>query len=345
MNKAYPFFRIIRKSVVYLLIVSITTLFLLEIVYRTYLFDFYKGNLQGLNETAVIESSDLPTLLALGDSFTADKQSYLNYLRSNLSHYRIINSAVPGTTVRQHALMASKRLRQFDPDIFIYQIYVGNDLFEYDHPIGSRDISVARKIYWWISDRISVIAFINAKLPSIRQAIFHDLPIKMDPKLLEDFSQEKYSMRSKLMFRAEASIIENSVLLKGNQKSCLGSYTNSIRKITDQLPKKCKVVFLVIPHCMQLGSPYLERMQTIGANVTDPLSLTSVDYPFYNYLKTSLGRDNVYFINTLEWLKKQDKITPVYYNNDPHLNNEGHMLIGKKMIEFLKKEGILEHSN
>ena len=341
MKKRYPLLHKIWKIFSYCLYLGLTVLFVLELAYRFYIVDFYGGNLRGLNAISALEEKNKPTLLVIGDSFSADQQSYVNHLQKNIPDYRVINSAVPGTCIRQHALMASKRINRFAPKVFLYQIYVGNDLFEFHHKTDSPKISTLRKMYWWLSDRILVIGYINAKLPNIRQALFQDLPVSIDPKVLQDFSPEKYSQRSKLLFQAEPQLVENSALLKNGREADMEKFSKKMQKMFSDVPPDCKIVLLVIPHCIQLGAPYLERMQSIGAQVMEPEALTNPNYPFLNYLQNRLP-GNVLVVNPLIWLQQQDTISNVYYNNDPHLNAKGQQLIGKKLLELLEKESIFE---
>ncbi|MEM9820570.1 MAG: SGNH/GDSL hydrolase family protein [Bacteroidota bacterium] len=322
----------IGRSLIYCAFLLLTVLFLLELCFRCYWFDFYRGNLLTLNPAASLKANKDSTLLVLGDSFSADPKGYVNQLRATLPHYQIVNAAIPGTCARQHALLLPTRIQQFQPDLFIYQIYVGNDLLEWRHPLQSPHISRLRKIYWWLADRIWVLGYLNAKLPQVRQAVYQDLPSTIDPKLLEVFSQEKYSQRSKMLFRAEPELIQNTILLQGKRKEDLQELTQSIRRMIQQLPPQCKVLILPIPHCTQLGHPYVERLQKIGA-IMDASSITQEEYPFFDYLKSQLQNDRVHFINLLPHLRQRDSIQAVYYNNDPHLNETGHQIIHEQIHE------------
>jgi hypothetical protein len=260
-------------------------------------------------------------------------------LREVLPNHQIINSSISGTCVREHALLFPSRIKKFPPDLFIYQMYVGNDLLEWRHPIQSPDISRLRKMYWWMADRISVLGYINAKMPQIRQKLYNDLPTTIDRKSLEGFSPEKYSSRSKMHFRAEPDLIDQSVLLNGSRKKDLVEVTKAIQGMIKQLPANCKVLILPIPHCAQIGEPYIERLQQIGAVISDQ-SIAQDNYPFFTYLEEQLTNKRVQVLNPLPQLRQQDSIQAVYYNNDPHLNPIGHQVIRKQIQEkWLKSEG------
>ena len=79
---------------------------LLELSYRFYLIDFYRGELKALNPPELLEPKKDPSnILILGDSFTADPKSYVSHLRRALPAQSVINSGVSGTCIRQAALM------------------------------------------------------------------------------------------------------------------------------------------------------------------------------------------------------------------------------------------------
>ncbi len=86
------------KGLVYTLFLLGATAGLLEIAYRRQWIDFYAAELRGLNRPGDLSPQDKrPTLLVLGDSFSAQPFSYVNVLRDSLPGTRIINAAVPGT--------------------------------------------------------------------------------------------------------------------------------------------------------------------------------------------------------------------------------------------------------
>jgi len=332
---------IARKGVrlfAYLLFLLISVFLLLEVCYRFYLVDFYGSNLQGLNPPTILAApKEQATILAMGDSFTADLQSYIRDLRDSLPQYRVINSAVPGTCVKQSHLMIQHRIQTFQPDILIYQIYVGNDLLEYRHRTKGAPVSNVRKGYWWLSDRLWSLAYINSRLPYIRQAIAKDLPQHYDPKDLQDYSPEKYSKRSRLHFLAEPQLLENTVLLKGGREKDFINYLKELNEMLEVVPETCQVLLLLIPHCAQLNETYQSRMQAIGARFEEGPAIFAEDFPFYTALTKGVKRPNVQYLNALPILKAGEQKEPMYYGNDPHLNFAGQRTIGAYLVDALKK--------
>ena len=105
-------------------------LLVLEWLYRSQLVDTYRPELHTFNPPQVLASHAKPTFLVMGDSFTASRTSYAGILQDTLQEWRVINAAVSGTGVLQALYMAPKRFAQFHPSLFLYQVYVGNDLFD-----------------------------------------------------------------------------------------------------------------------------------------------------------------------------------------------------------------------
>jgi len=287
------------KTIGYFIFLAITVLLLLELSYRFYAIDFYKGHLMGLNDSKTLSTTDQASILVIGDSFTADRSSYVSHLRDSLRNYRIINSGIPGTSLPQHRLMISSRMKRFRPDVLLYQIYVGNDLLEFHHPTESDGISSIRKCYWWLSDRFLVLSYINARLPQLRQAIYHDLPVDIDSKKQEIFSVQQYSHRAKMQFNAEPFLLENCVQLKRNRQKDMIKYTKQLKKMLSHHAKNCKVIILVMPHCSQINQRYATNMELIGAQFSEITAMNAINYPFINYLKVHFANQDIQVLNTL----------------------------------------------
>ncbi|MEM7103598.1 MAG: SGNH/GDSL hydrolase family protein [Bacteroidota bacterium] len=328
------------RVILYFGFLCVTVLLLLEACYRLYIFDFYGGNFKGLNPNELTYSKDSdPKVLALGDSFTADPLGYVGHLRDSLLNTRVFNAAVPGTTIKQSGLMARKRFRKVDPGVVIYQVYVGNDLFEYKHRTKGSSISTIRKVYWWLSDRLWVIGYINAKMPAIRQTVANTSPVEFDPKTLADYDPATYSRRVKLQFQTEPRLISNSVFLSGKREKDFEAYAKKVKDLTDKVDTGKNILIVVIPHCAQVSAQYQSNMEKIGAKFEEQLNHQQIIYPFLERLSAKLERPGLSMINTLPVLQKAERISPVFYGNDPHLNSFGQTIIGNEVIDRLRELG------
>ena len=326
--------RKLLKSLVYLMFLAVSTLLLMELSYRWYIVDFYGGNLRLQNEEELV--SNQPSILVIGDSFSADQKSYVSRLREEMSSHRVVNASVPGTCVKQHTQFAKRRFRQFQPELFIYQVYVGNDLLEFRHPTTGPGLSWQRKLYWWMADRFLVLGYINAKLPHIRQYFFPAQQVDYDAKVAEVFSPEHYSARSKLLLKAEPELLENSVLLQRSRKDDMKEMVIEIEEMIDNLAPEVPVLVLVMPHCVQMGAPYIERMKLLGAEIDNASEIQQEAYPFYNYLESRLVDERTTVLNALTWLSEKNGDS-CFFANDPHLNPRGQQIVGDSLIKVVNQ--------
>ena len=135
----------------------------LELAWRFQWIDTYRRELNVLNPTLEVQKSG-KTILLMGDSFTAAQNSWAETLRKLRPNDKIINSAVPGTSVLHANVMLSGRLETFQPDLLIYQIYVGNDLFDLRYPLNWQELSFGRYFYWALANRFRGIGWLNYAL-------------------------------------------------------------------------------------------------------------------------------------------------------------------------------------
>ncbi len=326
--------RKLRNGILYLLFLAISTLLLLEVCYRYYIVDFYSAQFQALNKQELEEAEDLPSILVVGDSFSADQNSYVKGLRTQISGHRIINAAIPGTCIRQHERFFAKRLKDFQPDLIIYQTYVGNDLLEYRHPTTGDGLSWQRKCYWWLADRFLVLGYINAQLPLLRNSFFATQRVDYDTKAQEGFSVENYSRRTPMLLRAEPSYLNNSILLKGARVMDMEHMSTDIAQMLGEVSAETPILVLVMPHCVQLGNPYKNRLEQLGADLDTIIDLEKEHYPYYQALERYLEAESPVLVNPLPWLKNSGR-SDLYYPNDPHLTPAGQKLVSDSLLAII----------
>ena len=155
----------ILKASIFLALSLSVAIIVLNVFYVSGLIDFYKPELTAFNpEHDLSKDNSKDTILVMGDSFSVGNQAYPNILRNTYPRCRIINSAVSGTGIIETEIMAKRRIKRFKPKIFIYQIYVGNDMFNISYPVNWEKISLVRNIYWLIANRIRLVSYINYRL-------------------------------------------------------------------------------------------------------------------------------------------------------------------------------------
>jgi hypothetical protein len=322
-------------------------LLVLEWLYRSQLVDTYRPELHTFNPPQVLASHAKPTFLVMGDSFTASRTSYAGILQDTLQEWRVINAAVSGTGVLQALYMAPKRFAQFHPSLFLYQVYVGNDLFDIRYPTNWRTISPARNVYWLLANHLRVIGYLNYRLRQVKETLIsrqgHSLSFTgtaVAASATENtgtFSIEHYDSRVKLYMRAEPSLLEDSILVQGNRQHDYVIFLESLAQLlTYCQPEVCRAYILVMPHVCQVDAAYLTYMSQLGARFTTPAALGLSEYPFLARLRERFTAwPNVHIVNPLSKLREVHTQQAVYYANDEHLSPAGQQEIATLLRQQL----------
>lgn len=310
---------------------------ILEIFYRNQWIDMYKRELHALNPGNPPQNPS-KKLLVLGDSFSATPDGWVEKLRKSHPDYQITNSSVPGTTIFQANLMLSHRLAAYQPDLIIYQVYVGNDLFDLRYPINWSEIGFGRNLYWWLANKIPSLGWLNYALGQLkRQAALPDFQQgKVDGG---EFDPQKYSERERLYLTAEPNLIENQVLLRGGREKDMERYLELFQAfLATAKEAHCPVLVLVIPHCAQVKKRYAERMTMIGAKGMDEAGLNNTEYAFWRKL-VALKADGVRFVNVLEPIRERENAgEAMYFLHDAHLNAAGQALVAHVVDSVIATE-------
>jgi hypothetical protein len=322
-------------------------LLVLEWLYRLQLVDTYRPELHTLNPSQVLAPNVKPTLLVMGDSFTASRTSYAGILQDTLQEWRIINAAVSGTGVLQALYMAPKRFAQFHPSIFLYQVYVGNDLFDIRYPTNWRTVSLGRNVYWFLANHLRIIGYLNYRLRQVKETLTsrqrHAFSLA-GPAVaasatgdIEAFSVEHYDARVKLYVRAEPPLIEDSILVQGNRQHDYAIFLESLAQLlTYCKPEVCRAYILVMPHVCQVDAAYITYMSQLGARFTTPAVLGLPEYPFLVRLRERFTAwPNIHILNPLSKLREVHAQQAVYYANDEHLNPAGQQEIAALLRQQL----------
>lgn len=334
--------------------------FFLQFVYDYQIIDFYRSELQAYNTNEDVDKAPVETILAMGDSFTAGEGSWPGYLKNYFPDYRIINSGVGATGVQDALAMAKRRFSRFQPDIFIYQIYVGNDLvFKYKRDWSN--LSFTRNVWWSITNNFPVLQHIRRKILNYRpptktspqpvietqaqqKATETNVPMlhEVDTRGIntdEVFGPDKYTERIKLMFTFDPYWIDEQVTLRGYYGSLYPQYIEDLKKLLDYCDdQSCRTIIMVIPDKSQVNDSYFNQYTTLGQQVREKLLFQYYNYPFYKQLLADLSDYNVMIVNFLPLLREQEKIKQLYFTNDEHLNPAGYQFVAKvlaRKIELL----------
>jgi hypothetical protein len=332
------------------LLVLVTALIALEVIYRYQLVDTYLPELRTYNDPEdLAETSAKPTILVMGDSFSVGRSSYAAILRGSQSEYRVINAAVSGIGIKQAAMIVPRRVEQFSPSVFVYQVYVGNDLYDISYPVNWESVSFGRNVYWSAAQHLWSLIFLNYRLGQIGFSL-RDLDPQKNIEIVafrdrisdvhDEFSFDKYSPRTRLQFQAEPWLLENSVMVRRNREKDYEVFLRKLRDLVSRVdPQDCDIYVLVIPHCSQVSEYYLENMRTLGAKITDPKEVLSEDYPFLSRLQRYLDENDLRHVRLLDpgrvFRAQEAEGNRVYFENDPHLNVLGQSILAGFVLEEL----------
>lgn len=314
----------------------------LEVLYRIQLIDTYKPELLAYNPEQVLTGErEASTMLMMGDSFTAGAAGgYVADLRQALPDIRIVNAGISGTGIVQANIVARERFARFHPRILIYQVYVGNDLFDIRYPVNWARVSFVRNMYWLIASRIRAIAFVNYRLGQMRYQASSAPAQWLGMKQVDQpFSVSRYDSRVLTYFKAEPELLKQSIFVEGRRAADFAVLTRGIHSLLARcIPGACSAYILVIPHCAQVSSSCLEHMRALGATVDDSMAIEGAEYPFVTGLRAAL-RDvpNASVLNPLATLRAAQKAgVAVYHTNDEHLTQAGDQVLAEFLVPIVR---------
>lgn len=312
-----------------------------ELLYRRQVVDFYARELSASNHPEVLSASSPPPVVVLGDSFAAGRESFASLLATSerKASWRVVNSAVTGTTITHAASIADRRLDRFDPQLVIYQTYAGNDLLDLSHPVSWRRVGPARNLYWLLLDHGTTgLGFLNYRAgqlwnrAKIEWSRDHELrsPERAAEERARPFSMHDYRQREKMLLAADPGIIHRQIAVDGGMEYAWLRYRRALERLIGSCEARgTPLVVLVVPHCTQVGDRYRRRFDELSADFPRRELLEAPTYPLLERIREVAGRhDAVHVLDPLAELRRTEAIgPPVYLNNDSHLSDRGHEVL------------------
>lgn len=316
-------------------------LFLLafEVLYRYQAVDFFRPELRANNRAEDLGDSDRPTLMAMGDSFSAGEKTWVTFLRGKLPSYRVICAAVSATGIYESLYIAPRRFREFNPRVFIYQIYVGNDLQDIRRPLNWRTMKPARYVYGFACSYLGLrsVTFANYRLAQLLRKPGFEKALPLDGP----FSPATYPASVRIYTRARPSDLEDTVLARGGREQDLAALVAGIKNLVDYAAPECRKYVVVIPDAGQVSDFYLDHLKQLGARVNNPQGFYRDDYPLLARLREELAGRKIQVLNPLPLFKNQERQgTRLYYSNDSHLKPGGQALLGGFILQRLQADGL-----
>jgi hypothetical protein len=322
----------------YLTGLAVVLLLALETVYRHQLIDFYRPELRAFNLQADLRDHSRKTLLVMGDSFSAGLDTWVGFLRPKLPSYRIICGAIPGTGIFEALYTAPRRFQEFKPRVFIYQIFVGNDLQDIRRPLNRHTMSLARYAYCYLCSYLGLrsLTFANYRLAQLLHS-----PKSTGGTKYQEFSVATYPESVRIYYQAEPYNLEDTVMARGDRARDLETLIAGTNKLFGYCGRNCRKYVVVIPDSAQASDFYLNHMLKLGARFVSPSDLHRDDYPFLTRLQQGLADKEIKVLNPLPLFKADEaQGKHLYYVNQTHLNETGQAILGEYLRERLQADGL-----
>ncbi len=313
-------------------------LVVVEISYRFQWPDPHGAEFKAFNPNLDFDDSQVSTVLALGDSFTAGAESWPAALQEELgAGWRVVNGGIGGTTITHAELFAGPRIRKFRPDIVVFQTYVGNDLLDLVHPRGAEGVGFLRRSYWWLVDHGSFAPwYLNHRAAALAVQRPFD-PAAADAAVGAPFGVERYSPRDRWLSGLAPEHVEQQILVEGpSMEVAWGRYQQALLRLAEQCADAdADLVILVIPHCVQVAPVYRERFAVMGARWADGDLLARSPSPFVTRVHAALP--SVQVIDVLPAMQQEESYgARLYSTNDPHLTPGGFRCVALQVSVVIK---------
>jgi len=310
-----------------------------EFIYRYQLIDFFQPELRANNSPGNLRNSNRTTLMAMGDSFSAGDKTWVTYLREQLPDYRIINAAVSATGVFEAQYMAPRRFREFQPKVFIYQVYVGNDIQDIRRPLNWRTMKPARYLYGFACSYLGLrsLTFANYRLAQLVRKPGNEKMLPPD----DPFSPATYPASVIIYTQAEPGNLEDTILARGERGRDVDTLVTGIKTLTGYAPPGCRKYVVVVPDASQVSDFYLNHMKQLGVRVSQPQEFQGDDYPLIQRLQEGLRDRDIKVLNPLPLFKEHERQgRRLYYSNDSHLKPVGQSILGEFILDRLTVDGL-----
>ncbi|MBK8597231.1 MAG: hypothetical protein IPP07_05600 [Holophagales bacterium] len=324
---------------------------LLELLVRTAAIDFFAPELRRGTPAADLGPSSLPTILALGDSFTANPDGWVACLREGLGPAtRVVGSGVSGFTARQIARIAPRRVARFAPRVVVLQLYAGNDLLELKHPVDWRRGRPLRNLFWTLSDAgLEAPGLLNHRAGQLAAAVIRRTGRARitDAKRLaleaRPFSPALFTARDRELLSIDPFVLERQLRLTGGMEEAFARYGSGLRSILDTCRAGgTRVLVFVVPHAVEVDPLYRKRFEALGARFEDPGALEAPESPFGLAVQGVVASaPGAAFLDVKPALREAQRCgTAVYRNNDSHFSPEGDRVVARVVLDALSSPGL-----
>lgn len=287
------------------------TLLIVECFYRFQWVDFYANEWRFQNQE-VVPRKGRKTVLVFGDSFSADPNGWVTQWRKS-DNFTVYNAAVPGIGPETHRLLCNNRVAITRPNTVIVQLYEGNDLYDVQKPVNWERFSTGRNLFWTCTDYLRCLQWMNYRLGQKKA----DLKSMSNPKKQEVFHTEAYDPRTRLYISGDREYPQSLCFPKHEEGRVFQQLTAFLHEMKAALPTSTTFKILLLPHCVQVHSRYLEHYRQLGARLDERLLQ---QHPW----KSRLEKEGFEILDPLPYFRTLEAGgNRLYFANDQHLSPKG----------------------
>ena len=295
-------------------------LFSLEIGSRYYYEHYY------LAETG---SPASPLILTIGDSFCVMEDSFPYLLGKKLEdRYRVVNAAESGAGPDHYLMNLSLNVKK-KPHVCIVSFYLGNDV------LNLRDFHDAPR-----TSRIKLFMGSHFYTYHMFRNFWLTLKYRPSDRELENATQK--GVLNPHMLKAakqDPDVAIRNLLAEGEKIAgaweAMGSIVAKMKNVAEE--NGVSLFAMLIPASIQVSDRYQAvyrkagfRMDGETAHMTRPQEL----------MGDILRKNQIPYLDLLQEFRKR-KDRAIYFDNDPHMAPEGHLITADILIEALHRKGLL----
>lgn len=295
-----------------MVLLSIFSFFVIELNSGVYLWKTYGEDI----------SLKKPVIMIVGDSFCVSASSFPYLLKKHLSQsYEVINISETGFGPDHYLMYVRLAPKHLRPKLCIVAINLGNDVLDVRGRIEESKVILGSSLSSY----------------HIARRIYAHIKYRAIPRRFKDNTAVNRLLS--VAARRSPDLIMKNLNIEGDDTKT--GWLN-FEKLIKQMGEASKenntpLLFVAIPPAAQVSSKYHQMYETIGFRVDKESEYLTKLQDKLLEITTPLG------IPTLDLLPlfKMVDSGNMYYENDPHLNAEGHEILTKCLLDYLQENELI----
>lgn len=318
----------------------VTLLATAEISYINQWINPHSGTFEKLNpESEIAPGGKRKTILVLGDEISANPQSYVAMLRKNHPDYRIINGSVPNTGAIEASFIGEKLIKEYDPDILVYQMNPANDLYDLRKGQDLSEANLVGSVTNLLTDKVRILNYIFYTLSRTATEMGGNAFAALEPQNLIQNQNISFKPLTGKSFEKQNGLVENSTLLKSGRNIDFEEALTRLNTLFCWLKKGATVLFLITPHCSWIDKYYVDNMLKAGNFVSNDFANYSGTYPIIKKIKEySFSLQKVKIVDPTLMLRFYDIPEKRLFNiSSSDMNKYGHEVLASTLSGYIRQ--------